>query len=188
MKRVLVVPWSTAPTDSARWIAYFGVRGGAGRLVFRPQGSAPHLPGTISGRERAANRHVPTMSNTGPLCRTAVPSGAVTRISYRPTGPVSRVRATGGCRQCRITVDTATIACVPGSIQSIERSAAILRLMARGSGRLGGGGIRPSPGPGPGPTPRDSAHAAARRLRRAGRGERQVPARCGPAPPWYQLP
>ena len=61
---------------------------------------------------------------------------------------------------------------VPGSVQSIERAAAILRLLAGGSGRLGVGEIAGSLGPGQGHRPRHPAHAAARRLRRAGHATR----------------
>lgn len=52
---------------------------------------------------------------------------------------------------------------MPGSIQSIERSAAILRLMARGSGRLGVGEIARSLG-----LARGTTHGILRTLQRVG--------------------
>ncbi len=52
---------------------------------------------------------------------------------------------------------------MPGSIQSIERSAAILRLLARGSGRLGVGEIAHSLG-----LARGTAHGILRTLQRVG--------------------
>ena len=64
------------------------------------------------------------------------------------------------------------------AIQSIERAAAVLRLLAAGPRPLGAcRGGRGSLGLAKGTVARDPAHAGRRRLRRAGPGHRQVPAR-----------
>lgn len=73
----------------------------------------------------------------------------------------------GKCRHCRTDEDIAIVRTVPGPVQSIERAAAILRLLARGSGRLGVSEIAGSLG-----LARGTAHGILRTLQGVGFVER----------------
>src|SRR5690606_10936700 len=88
-----------------------------------------------------------------------------------PCAPDHRIRAPracddgdrGGCRHCRQTAGTPSIGPMPGPVQPIERAAAILRLLAASSGRLGVGEVAASLG-----LARGTAHGLLRKLERVG--------------------
>ena len=97
--------------------------------------------------------------------------------------------STNDGRHCRTPFTCSSIRGVPGSVQSIERAAAILRLLAERLRPAGHRRDRPLARPGQGHHPRHPAHAAGA----SGFVEQddvsgQVPARRGAAAPGHELP